>query len=272
MPDSASYWAHGDAYERYMGRWSRRIAEPFVLDLGVPPGLRWLDVGCGTGALSSAVLDLCAPASLVGVDSAAGLLESARARFADRGASVRFELADAARLPLDDDAVDVAVSGLVLNFVASPEATVAEIARVVGPGGIVAGYVWDYAAGMPIMSAFWDAAVELDPAADALDQSARFTRWEPGFMHALLANAPGIAGATVETGQVAFDAVFHDFDDYWTPFLGGQGPAPAYAMSLDESDRARLRERVRSRLPAAEDGTITLPLRAWTVRGRVDQG
>jgi ubiquinone/menaquinone biosynthesis C-methylase UbiE len=176
VPDSAGYWAHGDAYERYMGRWSRRIAEPFVLGLGAPPRLRWVDVGCGTGALSSAVLDLCAPESLLGVDSAAGLLESARARFAGRGASVRFELADAARLPLDDDAVDVAVSGLVLNFVPSPEAVVAEITRVVRPAGIVAAYVWDYAAGMPIMSTFWDAAVALDPDADALDQSADVAR------------------------------------------------------------------------------------------------
>lgn len=270
MPDSASYWAHGDAYERYMGRWSRRIAEPFVRGLEAPSGLRWVDVGCGTGALSSAVLDLCAPASLVGVDSAAGLLDSARARFADRGGSVRFELADAAQLPLDDDDVDVAASGLVLNFVPSPEAVMAEIARVVRPAGVVAAYVWDYAAGMPIMSAFWDAAVSLDPDADALDQSARFTRWEPGFMHALLANTPGISGASVETGQLEFDAVFHDFDDYWTPFLGGQGPAPAYAMSLDDPARAELRERVRARLPAAEDGSITLRLRAWTVRALVD--
>jgi hypothetical protein len=147
---------------------------------------------------------------------------------------------------------------------------VAEVTRVVRPGGIVAAYVWDYAAGMPLMSTFWDAAVALDPDADALDQSARFTRWEPGFMHALLANAPGIAGASLETGQVEIDAVFHDFDDYWTPFLGGQGPAPAYAISLDEPARAELRERVRASLPAAADGTISLRLRAWTVRGLVD--
>lgn len=91
-------------------------------------------------------------------------------------------------------------------------------------------------------------------------------------MHALLANAPGIAGGSVETGRIEFDAVFHDFDDYWTPFLGGQGPAPAYAMSLGEPARAELRERVRASLPAAADGAITLRLRAWTVRGLADAG
>ncbi|MEI5582884.1 MULTISPECIES: class I SAM-dependent methyltransferase [unclassified Agromyces] len=270
MPEPASYWAHGDAYERYMGRWSRRIAEPFVVALGAPAGLRWLDVGCGTGALASAVLDLAAPASLVGVDPAEGFLETARARVARRAAAVEFVRGDATRLPLDDDSVDAAVSGLVLNFVPSPEAAIAEMARVVRPGGVVAAYVWDYAEGMPLMSTFWDAAVELDPDAEALDQSARFTRWGPEFMRTLLEDATGIAGPTVETGRVELDAVFADFDDYWTPFLGGQGPAPAYATSLAEVDRAALRERVRAALPTAGDGAITLRLRAWTVRGEAE--
>jgi SAM-dependent methyltransferase len=267
VPEPTTYWAHGDAYERYMGRWSRRIAEPFVVGLGAPQGLRWLDVGCGTGALAGAVLDLAAPDSLIGVDSAEGFLETARERFAGRGAAVEFVRGDAGALPLEDDSVDAAVSGLVLNFVPSPDAAVAEMARVVRPGGTVAAYVWDYAAGMPLMTIFWDAAVALDPDAEALDQSARFTRWEPGFMRSLLADTAGIAAPSVETGRVEFDAVFADFDDYWAPFLGGQGPAPAYAMSLDEPARAELRERVRAELPVAADGSITLRLRAWTVRG-----
>lgn len=267
MPESGSYWAHGDAYERYMGRWSRRIAEPFVIGLGEPRGIRWLDVGCGTGALSSTVLELCEPASLVGIDSSDGFLESARARFADHGDRVRFEQADAAHLPLDDASVHAAVSGLVLNFVPSPDDVVAEMARVVAPGGLIAAYVWDYAHGMPLMSTFWDAALALDPGAKALDQSARFTRWEPEFMRALFADAPGIAAASVSAGPIEVDAVFVDFDDYWTPFLGGQGPAPAYAMSLDEPARVALRERVGASLPVADDGSITLRLRAWAARG-----
>jgi SAM-dependent methyltransferase len=267
VQEPEGYWAHGDAYERYMGRWSRRIAEPFVMGLGAPPGLRWVDVGCGTGALASAVLDLGAPESLVGVDTAEGFLETARARFADRGAAVEFVRGDATRLPLDDDSVDAAVSGLVLNFVPTPGAAVGEMARVVRPGGIVAAYVWDYVEGMPLMRAFWEAAVSLEPRARERDESARFSRWDPGFLATLFSDAPGMDRGSVTTGQVELDAVFADFDDYWTPFLGGQGPAPAYAMSLGEPDRAELRERIRANLPGAEGGPVTLRLRAWTVRG-----
>src|SRR5215207_940399 len=269
MPETAGYWAHGDAYEQYMGRWSRLVAERFVRELDAGHGLRWLDVGCGTGALSSVVLDTRGPVSLVGVDPSEGFLDTARARFADAMGLARFEPADAAALPLPDASADVVVSGLVLTFVPSPEEALAEFTRVAAPGGTVAGYVWDYADGMPLMSTFWDAAVALDPAADALDQSVRFTRWRPDFLHALWAAAPRMDAASVAVFPIEVDAVFTDFDDYWTPFLGGQGPAPAYAMSLDAADRETLRLRVRAALPTAADGSITLRLRAWGVVGRM---
>ena len=272
MTQTGTVWANGDAYERFMGRWSRRIAERFADGLDASPGLRWLDVGCGTGALSGAVLERWAPASLVGVDPAEGFLEVARARFADLGDTVRFERADAAALPLPDASVDAVVSGLVLNFVDSPERAVAEMTRVLAPGGLVAIYQWDFTGGMPLLERFWDAAVALDPAVAPLHEDAKFGHWTPAFLRALLTGAPGVAATSVVVEPIEVAAVFADFDDYWTPFLGGQGPGPSYAMSLDEARRSELRERLRGALPVAADGTITLTLRAWKAVARTVGG
>jgi SAM-dependent methyltransferase len=153
----------------------------------------------------------------------------------------------------------------VLNFVPDPPAALAELRRVTRPGGIVAGYVWDYADGMQLMRRFWDAAADLDPAARDLDEGLRFPLCRPAPLRALFAGA-GLADVVVE--EIVVPTVFADFDDYWTPFLGGTGPAPAYAVSLPEVDRAVLRESLRSGLPTEPDGSIHLTARAWSVRGR----
>lgn len=253
-------WERGSPYEQYVGRWSRKIAPRFLSWLGVPAGKRWLDVGCGTGALSAAIIDHCRPASVTGVEPSQGFLETARTNLDDR---VALHQGTAAALPLGDGGVDVAVSGLVLNFVPDPRAALDEMARVTGNGGTVAAYVWDYAGKMELMRFFWDAAGELDPNAATLDEGVRFPMCRPETLETLYAQAGlrevRVASIDIQTG-------FVDFDDYWRPFLGGQGPAPAYAMSLDEARRARLRDRVRSRLPIATDGSISLTARAWAVR------
>jgi len=129
----------------------------------------------------------------------------------------------------------------------------------------VAGYVWDYAERMQLMRYFWDAAVALDPGAGELDEGPRFPMAQP-LPLAQLFNGAGLA--RVEVQSIEVDTHFRDFDDYWSPFLGGQGPAPGYAMSLSEPDRAALRDLIKSRLPYAEDGSIPLVARAWAVRGR----
>jgi ubiquinone/menaquinone biosynthesis C-methylase UbiE len=136
-------WEVGDAYEQYVGRWSRLVARDFLGWLDRAAGLRWLDVGCGTGALSASLLAAAAPAAVTGIDPSAGFLELARSQLGDP--RVRFEQGDAQALPLVDGAVDAAVSGLVLNFVPDPARAVAEMRRAVRPGGTVALYVWDYA-------------------------------------------------------------------------------------------------------------------------------
>jgi len=256
-------WAVGDAYEPYVGRWSRLVAAELLDWLAVPPGARWLDVGCGTGALSRTILDRAAPETVTGVDASAGFVQHAAARVADPRAS--FRVGDAQALPFDDGAFAAAVSGLVLNFVPAPTRMAAEMRRVTRRDGVVALYVWDYAGGMQLMRHFWDAAGALDPAALPLDEGRRFPICRPEPLAALFRDA---RIADVEVRALEVPTVFRDFDDYWTPFLGGQGPAPGYCMSLDEDRRAALRERLRARLPAQPDGRIPLTARAWAARGR----
>ena len=257
-------WAAGEFYEPYMGRWSRAVARRFVDGLGLAPGLSWLDAGCGTGALTGTILARAQPASVLGVDSSAAFIAHARSHVADARAS--FVVGDAQDLPPGPAPFDAAVAGLLLNFLPEPARAVAGMARVVQPGGTVAAYVWDYAEGMALMRHFWDVAVALDPAAARFDEGRRESICAPQPLRALFAGA-GLD--QVEVAPIDIETPFRDFDDYWTPFLGGQGSAPGYAVSLAEEARARLREGLRQALPTQADGRILLQARAWAVRGRV---
>lgn len=261
-PRPSNLWASGDTYEAYVGRWSRLVAPEFLRWLNVPVGKRWLDVGCGTGVLTTAILDTQAPAEVHGVDRSDAFVEHARAHVAAERAT--FDVADAQALPAGDARFDVVVSGLVLNFVPDHARALEEMARVVRPGGTVGIYVWDYAGEMQLMRHFWDAAIELDPAARELDEGRRSPICDPAALQALLSHY----FEDVDTAAVIVPTTFRDFDDYWTPFLAGGAPAPAYCMSLDEERRTRLRESLRARLPVTADGSIPLTARAWTVKGR----
>jgi SAM-dependent methyltransferase len=252
-------WASGDAYEPYIGRWSRLVADEFLDWLAPPDGARWLDVGCGTGAVTSAVLRRCDPAEVVGVDPSAAHVSWCMAHVDDRRA--RFGPGDATHLP--EGPFDVVVSGLVLNFVPDPDAALAAMAAA-APGGTVAAYVWDYEGRMEMLRHFWEAAGALDPSAGERFEGTRFRGWHADAMEERWRRA---ALRDVRVGAVEVPTVFADFDDYWRPFLGGQGPAPAYVASLPEDRRTALRERLRAELPAAPDGTIALVARAWAVRG-----
>lgn len=256
-------WAAAAAYDAYVGRWSRPVSERFVDWLDVPEHRDWADVGCGTGALTATVLALAEPARIVAVDTSEPFLARARRRITDPRAS--FRLGDAQALPLADGSVDAAVSGLAINFVPDQQRAAAELARVTRPGGVAAAYVWDYAEGMAMMRLFWDAAASLDPAVADLNEDLRFPLCRPEPLRALWDGA-GLEQATVRAIDVPTH--FADFDDFWSPFLAGQGPAPAYAMSLPEADRDALRELLRARLPVEADGSIALSARAWAVRGR----
>jgi SAM-dependent methyltransferase len=258
VPDT---WERGNPYEQYIGRWSRMIAPLFLVWLDQPAGKRWLDVGCGTGALTAAIVDRCTPSSVAGVEPSEGFLGLAIQNLAGKA---RFLAGNATALPLDGGACDVVVSGLVLNFVPALPAALSEMRRVTASGGTIAAYVWDYADGMEIIKHFWDAAASLDPAAARLHEGTRFPVCQPSALKAAFENA----GLTdVETTSLDVMAEFADFDEYWRPFLGGQGPAPAYAMSLPEQQRVTLRDKLKSALPRAEGGAISLRARAWAVRG-----
>jgi SAM-dependent methyltransferase len=262
VPNREDKWSEGDAYEPYVGRWSRPVAAEFLTWLAIPAGARWLDVGCGTGALGEAILDHAAPREIIGVDPAEAFVAFARRRLRDP--RVTFEIGDARALPVEDGGFDAAVAGLVLNFIPEPARALSELRRAVRPGGTVAIYVWDYAGEMQLMRRFWDAAVALDPAAGELDEGRRFPICEPESLLALF-NEAGLA----RTGGCVIDipTVFRDFDDYWSPFLGGQGPAPGYCVSLSDAKRDALREKLRAELPLAPDGGIHLKARAFAVRG-----
>ncbi len=257
-------WALGSAYELYVGRWSRRVADAFLAWIAMQPQRNWLDVGCGTGALCQRILEKQSPARIVGVDPSDGFIAHARAHISDPRAS--FQVGDAQALPFANGEFDAAVPGLVLNFVPDQRKAVAEMRRVVRPGGAVAAYVWDYAGEMQLMRKFWDAAITLDPAARDLDEGVRFPSCKPDALAALFAQA-GLRD--IATQAVDVPTVFENFDDYWSPFLGGQGPAPGYCMKLTESNRAALRERLRASLPPDGDGKIRMIARAWAVKGIV---
>ena len=253
-------WASGAAYEPYVGRWSRPVAADFLDWLGVAPQRRWLDVGCGTGALTSIILSHCDPVAIIGIDPSPAYVAWAAANIQDGRA--RFETGDATRLP--HSIADAVVSGLVLNFVPKPSLALAAM-RQAAPDGLVAAYVWDYADRMELMRHFWDAAIALDPSAADLDEGRRFQICRPEPLAALWQEA-GFMDVT--TRAIDVPTVFRDFDDYWNPFLGGQGPAPSYAMSLEAEHRDALRDRIQAGLPITSDGSIHLIARAWAVQGR----
>lgn len=255
-------WQAGDSYEAYMGRWSRPIAGRFLDWLGMPGRLDWLDVGCGTGALSETVVARCDPGSLIGVDPSDGFVAKARQTVADPRAD--FRVGDAQALPLDPESRDVTVSALALNFVPDRVKALQEMKRVTRPGGTVAFYVWDYpGGGVAFMRAFWQAATALDPAAEDLTEDRRFPFCTPDGLGDLAEKAGyGVLSSTA----IEAPTVFRDFDDYWRPFTLGAGPAPGYCMSLADDARERLRERLRETLPYDRDGTIPLTVRAWAVK------
>lgn len=249
-------WASGAAYDRYMGRWSRAVAREFTAWVGRPDGMRWLDVGCGTGVLSAVVKERCRPRRVVGCDRSGEFVRAGRAGV----------VADALALPVPDGAFDVVVSGLTLNFLPRPAAAVAEMVRAArADGGLVAAYVWDYAERMGMLRRFWDTAAELDPAAAESDEGRRFPDCRPQPLHDLWTTA-GLTDVVVRAIEVP--TVFTDFADFWGPLLAGQGPAPDYVTALAPTTRDELRETLRETLPTAPDGSISLWARAWAVRGR----
>ena len=255
-------WASGDLYEPYIGRWSRLVAKEFIQWLALPERGYWLDIGSGTGVLSQTILEMANPQKVKGIDRSEDYVDFARNRLNDPRAG--FDVGNAQSLSVEPESFDAAVSGLVLNFVPQPDQMVSEMARAVRKDGWVALYVWDYGGKMQMLRHFWNAAAALDPAARELDEGWRFSICNPTSLNYLFQHA-GLS--QVEIRPIDIFADFKDFDDFWSPFLGSQGPAPGYLMSLNEERRVQLRQRIYNSLPFALDGTIPLVLRAWAVKG-----
>jgi ubiquinone/menaquinone biosynthesis C-methylase UbiE len=261
--EQPALWASRAAYETCVGRWSGIVAHQFLDWLAEPPGLTWLDIGCGTGELTKAILETQSPNRVVGIDPSESFIAFAREHVQDE--NVEFDVGDATSLPYEEDEFDAVVSGLVLNFVPAPDRALSGMARVTRPEGVVAAYVWDYAGKMEMIRYFFDAAVALDPDAATIDEGPRFTICDPD----RLAETFERAGfREVDTQAIEVSTTFRNFDHYWTPFLAGTGVAPAYVVSLSEAKRTALRERLRETLPTAQDGSISLIARAWAVKGR----
>lgn len=255
-------WNDAIGYERYVGHWSRAIAPRFLDWLSLPPGIKWLDVACGTGALTSVILAKCNPAEVVGVDASADYL--ARAREDCQDFRARFILGDASELSFLPSSFDVSVSGLALNFLDCSRA-LAEQQRVVRPGGIIAAYVWDYAGEYEFARRFWDAAQRVDPRASAYDPGRKAT----------VCREPNLRGALLEAGcseieTCVFDesGEFPSREAYWHAFDGRQGSTSEYLSRLTDEERLRLQDAVLSEMPSS--GPVKLKVRALAVKGRAE--
>jgi SAM-dependent methyltransferase len=252
-----------DGYERFMGRWSRRLAPLLVRFAAVNEANAVLDVGCGTGALSVAVAAI--PFTRVtAVDASVAYISHAEQELG--GKQIRFEVGDAAALQFCDATFDRTLSLLMLNHLPDPTTGLREMIRVTRPNGIVAAAVWDYGQGMEMLSIFWDEAVALDPGIGARDQR-QMPLSRPGELSALW-QARGLQN--VEEQPLTIDLHFASFGDFWQPFLFGQRPAGVYVSSLSGPARGALASRLRDRLlNGRPDGGFTLRARAWAVRGVV---
>jgi SAM-dependent methyltransferase len=262
MSDIGDRWAAGATYEDFMGRWSRKLALQFVSWLRIPIGVHWLDVGCGTGALTNAICTRASPASVIGCDPAEPFIEFARGLSKDDRAS--FVVAGAGGLPGRAGGYGSVTSLLALNFLPDSKTAVDEMRSLTAAQGVVSACVWDYGGRMEFLRRFWDAATAVDSMARKLDEGKRFPLCSPDALTDLF-RACQLSDIRCEPMEIPTE--FASFEDYWRPLLGGTGPAPSYVASLDDERRATLARRLEQTLPRGPGGTIGLTARAWAVRG-----
>jgi SAM-dependent methyltransferase len=262
MSGAETFLASAHAYDRLVGRYGAQLATALIGFAGVEAWMRALDVGCGPGALTAALAEQLGRQSVCGVDPSQPFVDACRAR--QPGVDVVVGAAEA--LPFGDGEFDVVASQLVVNFMDDPQAGVREMARVARPGGIVASCVWDYAAEMTLLRAFWDAAREVDPQRAATADEGVVMRWcADGELAALWRDA-GLDD--VRFRSLTVSAAYTGFDDLWSPLPTGVAPSGAFCKSLDDERRTALRDAYRRRLGVGDDA-FELTARAWAVTGTV---
>ena len=257
-----------EAYEGFIGRWSRLVAPRFVDFTDLPETGRMLDVGSGTGSLAFAIAERKARVQVLGIDPSQEYVAYAVSKnpFADRAS---FEVGDAQQLSFPDASFDAALSLLVFNFIPDPKRALLELRRVTKPGGKLAAAVWDYGAGMRMLRTFWDAAVYIDPGAENVDEK-RMPLCRAGELSALWRQG-GLEA--VRERPIDITMRFESFADFWNPFRLAQGPAGLYVRRLERDKLEALRNEVKRRLSlSAENMLFTLPARVWSVRGTVPKG
>ena len=253
----------GAAYERFMGRWSSAVGAVFLEWVAPPAGAHWLDIGCGTGVFTELALDTCSPATIAAVDPSAAQVELARNK--PVGQRADFRVADAQQLPFPDAAFDVVASALVINFIPDRPRAIAEMRRVGRPGGVVAGYVWDFLAGRspgsPITSGLHRIGAR-PPSVEGREDSR---------LEALIALFTGAGLKDIATRTIEVSMSFSDFNDCWVSLTPGYSPTGKAVAALSETDREKLIESVRGSLPAGPDGSITYSARANAIKARVPE-
>jgi SAM-dependent methyltransferase len=266
MPASTYHASDGAAYEWFLGRWTRRLAEPLLDFADFSSDGRLLDVGTGTGSVACAMAARWPSRQIVGVDVAESYISYARGQA--NGASPAFEIGDAAALPFDDAVFAGVTAQLVLNFVPNAKKAISEIKRVTRRGGTVVAVVWDFRGGLVYQRLFWDTAAGIDPgAAAARDKLFSGALALPDGLTALFTEA----GFTdVRRGSLTIRMDYASFDDYWQPLLGGQGPVGSYVTALDDDTRSKIENAVRrSYYSGAPDGERSMTATAWAARGIV---
>ena len=256
-----------EAYDWRVGRWSQVVGRSFVEWLGCPPGLQWLEIGCGAGALSRAILEKGEPGKLIGIDPSEEDLAQTRQTLRDGRAE--FQLGVMEALPFPDGSFDVIAAGLVFNFLKDAPLAFGEMQRVAIPGGCLAGYVWDFAGEMQVVRRFWDAAIAVDSAAAQADQAAIFPFCKREQLRQLFL-VSGLRNVDVQ--PIAATARFPDFATYWRALMAEDWTGGRFVNALPETARAAIYKRLYESLPLQDDGSFALMARAWAVRGTTVDG
>lgn len=247
-------------YHKFIGRWSQLVAHKFVAWLSMSPRCRWLDVGCGTGALTTEIITEASPQNVCGIDPSAERIAYAHQALP----TVEFLVGSAEQIPHNWVNFDVAVSGLALNCMADPAQALANMIKTTHSRGVVAAYCWDFGQGLQMLRYCWDSLAKLDIAAMDLDPVKRYPLARPDQLKALFESA---RLHHVEIRTIEVPTLFCNFEDYWFPFVRGTGTTQQYVQSLTERNRLILRDHLKQKLPIQPDGTIPLIAKAWAIKG-----